>query len=101
MTGSRPRFHRPPHGAYTLSTVLAQRHAGLKGAHWSIEAHDWHPDFTPRQVQQRVMTQLRPGAIIVMHDAGQGAANCVAALPGLLEALRGQGYELKRLDALA
>ncbi|WP_425146256.1 polysaccharide deacetylase family protein [Deinococcus sp.] len=100
VTGKRPRFHRPPHGAYTLATVLGQRRAGLMGAQWSIEAHDWHPAYTPGRVRRRVLAQLQPGAVIVMHDAGKGGATCVAALPRLLAELRGRGYELVRVDEL-
>ena len=100
VTGQRPRFHRPPHGAYTLSTLLGQRRAGLMGAQWSTEAHDWHPQYTPERVRRRVLEELHPGAIIVLHDAGKGGATCVAALPGLLAELRGRGYELVRLADL-
>ncbi|MDO4247135.1 MAG: polysaccharide deacetylase family protein, partial [Deinococcus sp.] len=37
VTGQRVKFHRPPHGAYTLATLLGQRLAGVRGAHWSME----------------------------------------------------------------
>ena len=100
VMGERPRYHRPPHGAYTLATILGQWRAGLRGAHWSIEAHDWHPAYTPAMVQWRVLAQLVPGAIIVMHDAGKGAVNCVPALPGLIREMQRRGYAFARLDAL-
>ncbi|GGJ86570.1 polysaccharide deacetylase family protein [Deinococcus aquiradiocola] len=100
LTGRRPRYHRPPHGAYTLATLLGQRRARLRGAHWSVEAHDWHPDFTPQDVHDRVLAQATPGAVIVMHDAGPGARNTVPALPGLLAALQAAGYALHTLDTL-
>ncbi len=98
--GVTVRYHRPPHGAYTLATMLGQRAAGLMGAHWDIETHDWHPQYTPQRVTRRVLRYAHPGAVVVLHDAGPGAANTVAALPGLLGELRRRGYALVRLDEL-
>src|SRR5207248_657457 len=93
VTGVRPRYCRPPHGSYTLATPPALRALGLTPVHWSIEAHDWRPGFTPERVRERVLAAMEPGAVVVMHDAGRGAGNAVAALPGLLDALRSRGYK--------
>lgn len=98
--GITVKYHRPPHGAYTLATILGQRKAGLRGAHWDIEAHDWHPDYTPSKVIHRVLRHSHPGAVVVMHDAGVGAKNSVPALPELLAQLGRRGYQLVRLDEL-
>ncbi len=100
LTGVRPTYYRPPHGAYTLATVLALRAAHLTGAHWTVEAHDWRPDFTPEDVTRRVLEHARPGGIIVMHDAGPGAENTIPALPGLIAELRAREYVFRPLGAL-
>ena len=100
VTGVRPRLHRPPHGAYRLATLLGQRWAGQEGAHWSVEARDWHPASTPQSVTERVLALAHPGAVIVMHDAGPGAVNTVPALPGLLAELRRRGYSFHTLETL-
>ena len=100
VTGVRPHLHRPPHGAYRLATLLGQRWAGLQGAHWSVEARDWHPASTSQTVTQRVLALAHPGAVIVMHDAGPGAVNTVPALPGLLAELTLRGYTFHTLGTL-
>ena len=100
LTGKRPRFHRPPHGAYSLATVLGQRWAGLTGAHWTVEARDWHPAFTLQRTAERLLSLIYPGAVVVMHDAGPGAANTRAVLPGLLTVLEERGYTFRTLDEL-
>ncbi|WP_237724720.1 polysaccharide deacetylase family protein [Deinococcus alpinitundrae] len=100
VTGVRPRLHRPPHGAYRLATLIGQRWAGLEGAHWSVEARDWHPASTPQSVTARVLALAAPGAVIVMHDAGPGAVNTVPALPGLLAELSLRGYSFHTLGTL-
>ena len=100
LTGRRPRFYRPPHGAYTLATVLALRAEGLTGAHWTVEAHDWRLDHTPEQVTARVLAHARPGGVIVMHDAGPGAENSIPALPGLIAELKAREYTFRTLEGL-
>ncbi|WP_164473428.1 polysaccharide deacetylase family protein [Deinococcus psychrotolerans] len=100
VLGRPVRYHRPPHGAYTLATVLGQRWAGLTGAHWSVESRDWHPDFSAQAVRERVLSRSRPGAVTVMHDAGPGAAKTVAALPVLLSELQARGYAFHPLATL-
>ncbi|BDP41455.1 polysaccharide deacetylase familiy protein [Deinococcus aetherius] len=100
VTGRPARLHRPPHGAYTLATILGQRAAGVTGAHWTVEGRDWHPQSTPESVRARVNALAHPGAVVVLHDAGPGARNTVPALPGLLADLQGRGYALVPLGEL-
>nr|WP_029476243.1 polysaccharide deacetylase family protein [Deinococcus frigens] len=94
------RYHRPPHGAYTLATVLGQRAAGVRGVHWSVDGQDWRADLTPDQVQERLLLRAGPGSIVVLHDAGPGAANTVPMLPGLLRELKVRGYGFKTVAEL-
>ncbi|WP_295815787.1 polysaccharide deacetylase family protein [uncultured Deinococcus sp.] len=103
VTGQSVTLHRPPHGAYTLATVLGQRAAGLTGAHWSVEGGDWREGATPDTVQERLLARVMAGDVVVLHDAGPGARVTVPLLPGLLVALRERGYRsvpLSRVDGL-
>ncbi|ADV68508.1 polysaccharide deacetylase family protein [Deinococcus maricopensis] len=100
VTGSAPVHYRPPHGAYTLATVIGMRRAGLRGAHWTVTAYDWDDRTTPEDVQRRVLRRIDHGGVIVLHDAGPGARTTVPALPGLLAALRERGYTLMALRDL-
>lgn len=100
VVGRPVRLHRPPHGGYTLATVLGQRAAGLTGAHWSVEGRDWHPGTTPQGLRSRLGALVRPGAVIVLHDAGPGARVTGPGLPGLLADLRARGYRVVPLGEL-
>lgn len=101
VTGQPVRYHRPPHGAYTLATVLGQRAAGVRGVHWSVEGQDWRPRLTPEEVRERLLRLAGPGSIVVLHDAGPGAANTVPMLPGLLRELKARGYGFRTVSGLA
>ncbi len=100
LTGQNARLYRPPHGAYSLASLLGMRWAGLVGAHWSVEGRDWHPASTPESTVRRVMARVHPGAVVVLHDAGPGARNTVPALPELLRLLKNRGYGLVPLSEL-
>lgn len=100
LSGRRVRLYRPPHGAYTLATLLGLRRAGLVGVHWSVEGRDWHARSTPESTVRRVLARVVPGAVVVLHDAGAGARNTVPALPELLRALRERGYRLVSVSEL-
>ncbi|WP_199698460.1 polysaccharide deacetylase family protein [Deinococcus cavernae] len=100
VTGQPVTLHRPAHGAYTLATLLGQRRAGVTGAHWSIEAHDWHRHYPAEAVRGRLNRLLQPGAVIVLHDAGPGAAKTVELLPDFLSDLKKRGYVTRTLAVL-
>jgi len=95
-----PRFFRPAHGVYTAATWLGLRQTGLEAAGWTIEAHDWHAQFTPDDVLERILSALEPGGVVVMHDASLGAKNCVQVLPRLLEQMKKRGYTAKTLSEM-
>ncbi|THF88873.1 polysaccharide deacetylase family protein [Deinococcus sp. KSM4-11] len=100
VTGQPVTLHRPPHGAYTLATILGQRVAGLTGAHWSLEGGDWRRNAMPDGVRTALLERLVPGAVVVLHDAGPGARVTVPMLPALLGALRARGYTSVPLSRL-
>lgn len=100
LIGSRPRFVRPPHGAYTWSVVWACRRAQVQPVHWTVEAHDWHPDYTPERVVDKVLREVAAGAIILMHDGGPGGPRTALALDRVLHGLRRHGHFPMRLSDL-
>jgi len=100
VTQQKPRFFRPAHGVYTATTWLGLRQTALEAAGWTIEAHDWHAQFTPDDVLERVLSHLEPGSVVVMHDASKGAKNCVQVLPRLLEEMKKRGYIAKTLGEM-
>ena len=86
------RFYRGPHGAYSWSVLAAVWAAGMQPVNWSVEAHDWHPRFSPADVVAKVLAEARSGGVIVMHDGGRGAARVVTALEPVLAGLAERGF---------
>jgi peptidoglycan/xylan/chitin deacetylase (PgdA/CDA1 family) len=91
LAGRPVRLLRPPDGAYdkTVVNLLATRRLQL--ILWTVDSRDWaHPGV--RRILATVARELRPGAIILLHDGGGDRSQTVAALPALLRQLHARGY---------
>jgi peptidoglycan/xylan/chitin deacetylase (PgdA/CDA1 family) len=93
------KYVRPPSGAFN-PLVIATAHAlGLKIALWNVDTLDWK-DRNAAHILARVEAGVRPGAIILMHDAGGDRSQTVAVLPQVIDWLRAHGYTLVTVDEL-
>jgi peptidoglycan/xylan/chitin deacetylase (PgdA/CDA1 family) len=93
LTGRRVTCVRPPKGHFNkaVATRLAAR--GVSTVLWSDDPGDWARPSTPRIVQ-RVLTGLKPNAIVELHDGGGDRSQTVEALPKIVEGIRAQGYDI-------
>ena len=67
--GQRARYHRPPYGIYSRAGLTATRAAGLGPLLWSRWGKDWRKFTTPERIAARATADLRPGDVILLHDA--------------------------------
>jgi peptidoglycan-N-acetylglucosamine deacetylase len=68
-TGTEAVWHRPPYGLYSPAGLAAARQRGLKPLLWSRWGKDWRRLTTPERIAARAAAQLRPGDVILLHDA--------------------------------
>ena len=88
-----PSCLRPPYG-YTNGSVVSQLASrGLGELMWDVDPSDYLRPGTSAIVQ-RVLSALHPGAIIIMHDGGGDRSQTVAALPAIINGIRGAGYSI-------
>lgn len=98
-TGTTARFFRPPMGLSNPRTFRAARDLGLKVIGWSARGLDTvTPD--PEKVVARILRQVRPGTIILLHDGNIPAERLVLTMRLLLARLREREYEIVRLDQM-
>ena len=92
-------FFRPPSGFIRPAhRAIATRH-GYTCVLGSAYAFD--PHGPPRAYIEWVISKnLRPGAIVVLHDAGGDRSTNLAALPAILDAARSKGLEWVTLTDL-
>lgn len=90
ITGVKPILFRPPYGDYNNSVVSAMREIGMYTIQWDVDSLDWK-DLPPDEIVTRVTTNVKPGSIVLFHNA---AKNTPAALPVILETLINDGYKI-------
>lgn len=98
ITGTSPRYFRPPNGDYDDTVVLAARELGYETIIWGVDSLDWkNPGAT--YIVERISKLSFPGAILLFH-ASDSAQQTDQALPMVIENLRAAGYELMPLGQL-
>jgi peptidoglycan-N-acetylglucosamine deacetylase len=68
-TGAELAWHRPPYGLYSPAGLRAVRATGLEPLLWSRWGKDWRRFTTPERIASRATANLRPGDVILLHDA--------------------------------
>jgi peptidoglycan/xylan/chitin deacetylase (PgdA/CDA1 family) len=90
--GKRPRLFRPPYGSFNETTFKELHHLHLLMVLWSVDTGDYTLPGTAAIVQ-RALEGAKPGAIILMHDAGGDRSETIAALPAIVAGLRKRGLK--------
>lgn len=96
ITGKTPALFRPPYGDYNDAVIRTVNSLGMYPIQWSVDSLDWK-DPTPQQISERVLSQVKPGSIVLFHN---GAKNTPAALPTVLKTLQSEGYEIVPVSEL-
>jgi peptidoglycan-N-acetylglucosamine deacetylase len=96
-SGFTPTLLRPPYGAITpRQREWIQNRFGLNIILWSVDPFDWkRPGASV--ITQRILSQTRPGAIILSHDIHK---QTVDAMPATLDALIAKGYKFATVSQL-
>lgn len=84
----KPTLFRPPYGKKLFGLPLAVERNGYKMVMW--DSGD-PPDRDPRVYADKVLAQVRPGSIIVIHPMFQSRETERKALPLILEGLKQRG----------
>jgi len=96
-----PIQFRPPYGKklVLLPYYLSKTHR--KSIMWDIEP-DSNPDLAKdaNKIVAHVLSQARPGSIIILHVMYKSGAPSLNAVPGIIDGLRQRGYEFKTVSEL-
>jgi len=97
--GVTPIWFHPPDGAIDARVAAVGTSTGLRSVLWSVDPRDWsRPGVTI--IMQRVLSAVRPGSIVLLHDGGGDRSETVAALRVILRTLQQEGYQFLTLSAL-
>ena len=95
--GCSPAFLRPPGGSVGdgVRQVAEVRLLGILT--WSVYPRDWAVKDAPLVIQ-RVLSQVRDGDVVLMHDMSDSS---VTAALEIVDQLRNRGYRLVTVSELA
>jgi len=96
VTGLKPVLFRPPYGVMNPNLSIAIEWGKYTPIGWSIRSFDTRIK-DKQMLLSRIMKQIKPGAIILLHDSMEITA---AILPELIQQLTTQGYKIVRLDKM-
>lgn len=92
VSGRTPTCVRPPYGATNATANAAITDSGMQSVMWTVDTRDYTKPGAG-VIANTVMTNARPGSIILMHDAGGDTRQqTVDALGSVLKQLSAQGY---------
>ena len=94
--GVAPTCLRPPYGDRDATVNARVAELGLRMSLWDVDPHDWRRPGTDAIVDH-VLSRVRPGAVILLHDGRRDRGQTVAATKRLLTSLTDQGYQLRAL----
>lgn len=96
ITSRKTKLFRPPFGVTTpkLAQALAVTEHHVIG--WSIRSFDTVTK-NPERIVKRITKQLKPGAVILLHDK---QTNVLPVLEHLLQVLQKQAYQVVTINEL-
>jgi peptidoglycan/xylan/chitin deacetylase (PgdA/CDA1 family) len=98
--GVKPAYYRPPGGKMGPKIEATVKDEGQQVLLWTVDTKDFQKGRTPEAIIASVMTTVKGGGVVLMHDGGGDQAATLAALPALIDQLRAAGYQLVLPDAV-
>ena len=96
LTGQTPTLFRPPFGEYNNKVIETARACGYTTIIWDVDSLDWK-DLTAEAMLDRILQRIKPGSIVLFHNAGK---NTPQALARLLPVLKGRGFSIVPISEL-
>ena len=93
----KPTLFRPPFGQKLIGLPLAVERNGQRMIMW--DSGD-PPDLDPAVYARKVLEQVRPGSIVLIHPMYPREGTERAAVPLILEGLANRGYRMVTVSEL-
>ena len=91
------QLFRPPYGSLKLAQAKALEQLGYKIILWSIIPGDWEAKISPENCLDNIISNIKPGSIIVLHDSEKAQRNIQFVLPLVLEFCKQKGWNCANL----
>jgi peptidoglycan-N-acetylglucosamine deacetylase len=98
-THFQPCLFRPPGGAVDSGVVATAGSLGMRTIAWDVDPRDWSTPGT-EAIYSEIVSHTGRGSIVLMHDGGGPRGETLAALPRIIDTLRGRGYRFATVTDL-
>jgi len=85
-TGRTPTIWRPPGGLTDAAVNAVAARDGLAGILWDVIPFDWINDSDTAATRYMLMTQIKPGSVVLLHDSYSSTVDLVSQFIPVLEA---------------
>lgn len=100
-TGFKPCLFRPPYGSVDSALIRRSWREGMLTITWDVDSWDsLYEHVSASTVYSRVVGNVRPGSIILMHDGEGSHQGTLKALDPILRYLRKKHYRLVTVSEL-
>jgi peptidoglycan/xylan/chitin deacetylase (PgdA/CDA1 family) len=96
-TGVRPKLWRPPGGLTDAAVNQQAANAGLAGILWDVIPYDWINDSNTAASRYLLMTQIKPGSVVLLHDTYSSTVDLVYQF---IPVLKANNYHLVTVSQL-
>jgi len=96
VIGFTPKLFRPPYGVTNPNVKKAIITGSYIPIGWSLRSMDT-VTTDEKKLFEKIKRNIKPGAIILFHDTSR---TTLAILPELIRFVRGNGYQIIRLDKM-
>jgi peptidoglycan/xylan/chitin deacetylase (PgdA/CDA1 family) len=76
-TGVTPKLWRPPGGLTNAAVNEQAGKVGLAGILWDVIPYDWINDSNTTASRLLMMTQIKPGSVVLLHDTYSSTVDIV------------------------
>ncbi len=96
-TGTTPKLWRPPGGLTNASVNEQAAKAGLAGILWDVIPFDWINDSNTAASRQLLISQIKRGSVVLMHDTYSSTVDLVEQF---IPVLKANNYHLVTVSQL-
>lgn len=96
-TGRTPTLFRPAGGLSDDAVLAAAKQLGLAEILWDVIPFDWINDSNTAATRYMLMTQIKPGSVVLFHDTYSSTVDLVYQF---IPVLRANGYHIVTVSQL-
>lgn len=94
------RLYRAPWGLYNMTLIRELKRRHIRLVIWNVMIGDWSAHADVNTLVRRLLSKVRPGAVICLHDgrrSDHAPARTIRTLERALPELRMEGYQFRTL----